>query len=132
VSQEAPAVVGDANAAGVRSVKLSRQALDRIGIRTTRVREAGTATPSPGARSAGGTPARKLVPYSAVLYDPKGGTWVYTVPQPLTYIRQKVVVATVRGAGGTEAVLSEGPPAGTTIVSTGVIELYGAELGVGK
>ena len=33
---------------------------------------------------------------------------------------------------GTEAVLSGGPPVGTTVVSIGVIELWGAELGVGK
>jgi hypothetical protein len=50
----------------------------------------------------------------------------------LTYVREKVVVASVRGVGGNEAVLSMGPPAGTEIVTTGVIELYGAELGVGE
>ena len=33
---------------------------------------------------------------------------------------------------GPEATLSAGPQVGTAIVSTGVIELYGAELGVGK
>ena len=73
-----------------------------------------------------------VVPHSAIVYDPKGVTWVYTVPEPLTYVRAKVVVETVGGSKGTEAVLSGGLPVGTTVVTEGVIELYGAELGVGK
>jgi hypothetical protein len=47
----------------------------------------------------------------------------------LTYVREKVVIASV---GRTDAVLAEGPPVGTTVVLTGLIELYGAELGIGK
>jgi hypothetical protein len=101
----------------VKKVTLTEQANTRLGIKTSTITAAGTST---------------VVPYSAVLYDPSGGTWVFTVPQALTYVREKVVVATVGGAGGTEARLTTSPAAGTTIVTTGVIELYGAELGVGK
>jgi hypothetical protein len=132
--QEAHAVIGKADRDGVKSIRLTRQASDRIGIEAVMVRDVPAATPSavrrPG-RGSGAAARQKIVPYSAVLYDPAGVTWVYTVPRPLTYVRQKVVVATVGGASGTEAILSTGPPAGTTVVATGVVELYGAELGVG-
>jgi hypothetical protein len=131
---EEPAVIGKADRNGVKTVKLTRQASDRLGIETVLVRDAPDSTPPNGRRPAQGTSTavrQKVVPYSAVLYDPQGVTWVYAVPRPLTYVRLKVVVETVGGAGGTEALLSTGPPAGTTVVSIGVVELYGAELGVG-
>lgn len=131
-SPEAPAVVGKADRDGVKSIRLTRQASDRLGIETVLVRDAAAAAGRmPAARGSGATARQKIVPYSAVLYDPVGVTWVYTVPRPLTYVREKVVVATVGGARGTEAILSTGPPAGTPVVSMGVVELYGAELGVG-
>lgn len=112
----------------VKKVTLTEQAARRIGIETVVIGLA------PSSAAAGGQPSTptRVVAYSAVLYDPNGVTWVYTIPQPLTYVRERVVVARVGGPGGTEAVLSDGPAAGTTVVSKGVIELYGAELGVGK
>jgi hypothetical protein len=57
-----------------------------------------------------------------------GQAWVYTMPQPLTYVRHRVTVDYVEGD---RAVLSDGPPPGTAIVTDGVAELYGIELGVG-
>jgi hypothetical protein len=72
---------------------------------------------------------RSVVPFSAVIYDLKGDTWVYTNPQPLTYVRAKVAVDYV---DDDTAVLASGPPAGTAIVANGVAQLYGAEFGVGK
>jgi hypothetical protein len=113
----------------VKKVTFTDQAAQRTGVETVAIAVA-PATLLP----AGATPSSSMtvVPYSAVVYDPNGLTWVYTVPEPLTYVRAKVVVETVGGAEGTEAVLSDGPPAGTTVVTKGVIELYGTELGVGK
>jgi hypothetical protein len=101
----------------VKQVTLTAQATQRLGIKTVPV---------------GGSASETVVPYSAVLYAPDGSTWVYTVRQPLTFVREKVAVVVVRGAKGDEAVLSQAPSAGTPIVSTGVIELYGTELGVGS
>lgn len=69
------------------------------------------------------------VPYAAVLYDTSGNTWVYTNPESLVYVRQEVVVDNIIGA---TAVLSSGPPIGTTVVTVGVAELFGIEFGVGK
>jgi hypothetical protein len=72
---------------------------------------------------------RKTVPYAAVLYDAKGKTWVYTNPEPLAYVRQSIQIDTV---AGDEALLLDGPPIGTAVVTVGATELYGTEFGVGK
>jgi hypothetical protein len=71
---------------------------------------------------------RKVVPYAAVLYDIHGGEWVYTSPEPLVYVRAPVVVEYIDGE---TAVLSDGPPADTEVVTAGASELYGAESGIG-
>lgn len=106
----------------VKKVMLTERAAERIGIETIAV------APAPAGAAAPAT----VVPYSAVVYDSNGQAWVYTVSAPLTCVREGVVVSTVGGAQGTDAVLSSGPPAGGTVVVRGVIELYGAELGIGK
>ena len=69
-----------------------------------------------------------ITPYASILYDIGGGTGVYTVPQPLTFVRHSVVVHAIKGD---KVWLKEGPAAGTKIVTVGVAELYGAEKGVG-
>ncbi|SCG66667.1 hypothetical protein GA0070613_4190 [Micromonospora inositola] len=128
--KDSPAMVEAIPGRDVKKVTLTEQAARRVGIATVTVGAMQPAAPV-GPSPSHGTPAT-VVPYSAVLYDANGVTWVYTVPQPLTYVREKVAVATVGGARGTDAFLSQAPPAGTSIVTTGVIELWGAELGVGK
>ena len=117
VDTSAASVVQDMPGTDVKQVTLTAQAAQRLGIQTVTV---------------GGSAPAFVVPYAAVMYAPDGSTWVYTVRQPLTYVREKVAVQVVRGAKGDEAVLSQAPPAGTTIVSTGVVELYGTELGIGS
>ena len=72
---------------------------------------------------------RKMVPYTAVLYDSKGKTWVYTNPEPLVFIRQPIEIDTIIDD---QAILASGPPAGTAVVTVGGAELYGTEFGVGK
>ena len=67
-------------------------------------------------------------PYSSVVYDSGGETWVYTIPKPLTYVRQKIVVESI---SGDKAYLKDGPPSGTAVVTVGVAELYGTEKGLG-
>jgi hypothetical protein len=110
-------------------VTLTAHAAQRLGIETFTI---GTPMPRAAADAPPASSTSTVVPYSAVLYTPDGGTWVYTVPSPLTYLRRKVTVAVVRGAEGDQAVLSQGPPTGTTVVSTGAVELYGTELGLGE
>jgi len=124
-----PAKVEAIPGQAVKKVMLTEQAAKRIGVVTVAV-AAAPASLLPRGSTPG--PSTTTVPYSAVVYDPNGKTWVYTVPEPLTYVREEVVVVTVGGPQGTDAVLSAGPPVGTTVVKTAVIELYGAELGIGK
>jgi hypothetical protein len=70
---------------------------------------------------------RKVTPYSSIIYDLHGDAWVYTVPVPLTFVREGVVVDHIKQD---YAYLKDGPSAGTQVVTVGVPELYGTEVGV--
>ena len=70
-----------------------------------------------------------VIPHASLVYDHNGATWAYTNPEPLVFLRQRISIAYVEGE---DAVLSDGPAAGTTVVTTGAAELYGLETGVGK
>jgi hypothetical protein len=98
---------------------MTERAIERLALKTDEVREQKVL------RSAA---PRKVVPHSALIYDPKGETWVYTSPEPRTFVKHKVDVEYVEGD---LAVLKEGPPAGTVVVSTAAAEVYGADAGVG-
>ncbi len=74
---------------------------------------------------AGSDEKQKVVPYGAVYYDGKGAPWVYVNGKPLTFERQRIGVERVTGD---LAVLSEGPPVGTPVVTVGAALLYGAEI----
>jgi hypothetical protein len=71
---------------------------------------------------------KKIIPYAALFYDLHGETWAYTSPEPLQYLRQPISVDYIDGE---LAVLLEGPPVGTQVVTVGVAELWGAETGIG-
>jgi len=70
-----------------------------------------------------------VVPRAAVLYDSFGGTWVYEARDGGTFVRQRVVLADMIGD---MAVLRQGPPAGTRVVTIGAAELFGTEFGARK
>jgi len=74
---------------------------------------------------AGSAEKQKFVPYGAVYYDAKGAAWAYVNTSPLTFERQRIVVDRVVGE---LAVLAEGPPVGTPVVTVGASLLYGAEI----
>jgi hypothetical protein len=84
-------------------------------------------TDAAGGETAGPGPV-KVVPYAAVIYGVHGETWVYTNPEPLVFIREPITIDYIEGD---LAVLSEGPPAGTAVVTVGGSELFGAESGIG-
>jgi hypothetical protein len=67
---------------------------------------------------------RKVVPHNAVIYNPDGGSFVYTKPAAETYIREPIDIVRVKGD---DATLSKGPSAGTKIVTTGSAELLATE-----
>jgi hypothetical protein len=73
-----------------------------------------------------------MTPYAAILYDAEGNTWTYTNPSERVFVREAVVVDQVVERNGEQvALLSDGPSAGTTVVTIGAAELFGTETGVG-
>ena len=78
---------------------------------------------SPDGECAPGRP-RTAVPHAALIYNPDGDVFVYTRPAPQTYVRAPVTVRRVEGA---QALLSDGPPAGTVVVTVGAAELLATE-----
>jgi biotin carboxyl carrier protein len=78
---------------------------------------------------AGSGAQQKVIPYASVIYDLNGDTWAYTNPAPLTFVRGHIAVDYI---DGDLAVLSDGPAAGTVVVTAGAAELYGTETGIGK
>jgi hypothetical protein len=109
-----PARVEATNDAKIMKVTLSPKAAERLGIVIDEVR----ADPS----------GRLIVPYASVLYDLTGKTWVYISADPLTFARGAVVIDTIKGDN---VYLTEGPPAGTKVLATGVPQVFGTEVKVG-
>lgn len=72
---------------------------------------------------------QKVIPYSAVIYDLQGGIWAYGNPEPLVFVRQAITIEYIQKD---LAVLKEGPPTGTAIVSVGAAELMGIEQRIGN
>jgi hypothetical protein len=69
----------------------------------------------------------KTAPFASIIFDLDGDAWVYMVRAPLTFVREQVLVDAV---SADVAYLKEGPPAGAKVVTVGVQELYGTEVGV--
>jgi hypothetical protein len=111
-SASEPAVIEPIAGDVMKRVTLTQSAADRLGLEREVVR-----------RGAG----RKVVPYSALLYDERGKTWVYTSPSKLTFVRAPVVVEEILGD---VVVLTSGPPAGTRVATVGAAELFGTEFEV--
>jgi hypothetical protein len=112
-SEDRPAKVEHLEGANPTSVVLTEEAARRLDIQTAPVREEQVS----GAQ-------RRVVPYAAVLYDAQGDTWVYTSPEPLTFVRNPIVVDHI---DGDTAILSDGPPSGMAVVTVGATELFGSE-----
>jgi len=72
---------------------------------------------------------QKIIPYSAVVYDPHGITWTYTSPEPLAFVRHRIDVEFIEGD---RAVLKEGPATGTAVVTVGAAVLLGIEQKFGQ
>ena len=111
-SSSEPARVEHVDGTDLSRVILTPEAAKRLDIRTEPVRE-----------SAGGT----VIPYSAVFYETDGETWAYVSPEPLTFVREQIVVDRI---DGDSALLSSGPSPGTKVATVGVAELFGAESGL--
>ena|SRR5688572_28056365 len=95
--------------AAIKLVKMEDATAALLPVELTRVRREG---------------GRKVVPHNAVIYNPDGGSFVYTKPKAESYIRAPIEIVRVTGD---DAVLSKGPRAGTSIVTTGSAELLATE-----
>lgn len=113
-----PSVLEPIDGSDIQRVILTEKAAERLDIQTSTVRD----------EQVNGS-KRKVMPYAALLYDLVGGTWVYTNPAPLSFVRESVIVDFVEGD---QVILIDGPSSGTDVVTVGVAELYGAETGVKK
>ena len=71
---------------------------------------------------------RMTIPSTALFYDEVGAAWVFVNPEPLVYMRHAVAVDFVQQDW---AVLTDGPPAGTAVVTRGAMLLLGTEFGMG-
>lgn len=115
----APAATGAVEAATlekiegkeVSKISLTESASNRLGLTTEPVQA--------------GPDGKLQVPYSALIYDASGGTWVYTSPGPLVFVREPVAVERIDAS---TVRLTSGPGPGTEIVTVGAAELLGAEL----
>lgn len=113
-----PSVLEPIEGSDIQRVILTEKAAERLDIQTSAILD----------EQVNGS-KRKVVPYAAVIYDLKGGTWVYTNPAPLAFVREPITVDFVEGD---RVILIDGPSSGTEVVTVGVAELYGAETGVKK
>jgi hypothetical protein len=112
VSHYEPAKLEPIKGADVKRVTFSAEGAQRVGLQTAAIR---------------GNGQGKNIPYAAVIYDPEGNTFTYTSPEPLTFVRQEIEIDRV---DGDRVVLSDGPPAGTEVVTVGAAEVYGTEFEV--
>jgi hypothetical protein len=108
--QISPSTIKDIEGSDLKQVVLTEKASERLGVETV---------PTDGL----------VVPYAAVIYDTEGRAWVYTNPEPLTFVRAPIVIDRIEGD---QAFLSEALETDAPIVTVGVAEIYGAETGVSK
>jgi hypothetical protein len=94
----------------VKRVTLTAEGARRAGLQTAQVERVGPHT---------------VVPYAALIYDAEGKTYVYAREKPLSYLREEVKVDRIEGD---RVLLSDGPPAGSAVVTVGAFEAYGTEL----
>ena len=107
-----PAKLEPIKGTDVMRVVFTPEGAERVGLQTDAVRRKGRDL---------------VVPYGAVIYDAEGAAYAYTVPEPLTFVREKIEI--VRSEGDS-VLLSDGPPAGTEVVTVGTAEVYGTEFEV--
>ncbi len=110
---EHPAEVEHIEGSELSRVTFTTKAMERLDVQTDEVGKAGSQT---------------TVPYSSLIYDTHGQTWVYTSDSERTFVRHQV---TVDGIDGDMVYLSDGPPVGTVVASVAVAEIYGTEFAVG-
>ncbi len=108
-----PAVVAHVAGTDVYRITLTPETAKRLEVTTAAVEQQGGET---------------VIPYSAVLYSAAGDAWAYVNSEPLTFVREAIVVDRI---DGDRAILSKGPAPGARVATVGVSELHGIESGAG-
>ena len=98
----------------LQRITFTKEGADRVALKTDEVRRAGS---------------RKVIPYTALIYNDEAKTFVYASPKPLEFLRAAVTVDRIEG---NRVLLSDGPPVGAKIVTTGATEVYGTEVGMAE
>jgi hypothetical protein len=111
-SHHEPAKLEPIEGTDIQRVIFDAKGVKRVGLQTDAVRQNGQ---------------EAVIPFGAVIYDAEGKAYVYTAPEPLTFVRQEIEIDRM---DGNSVVLSDGPPAGTKIVTVGTAEVYGTEFEV--
>ena len=109
----APAIVEPIDGTNLNRLTLTERAAERVGLAT-----------APTAEKQVSGKTQRTIPYSAVIYDADGGTWAYTTSEHLVFVRDEIGVERI---DGDTAYLSDGPAAGTEVVTVGAAELVGLE-----
>jgi len=107
-----PAKLEPIQGTDVMRVTFTAKGAKRVGLQTAAIRADGQ---------------EKVMPYDALIYGAEGKAFTYTSPEPLTFVRQEIEIDRV---DGDSVVLSDGPPAGTEVVTVGAAEVYGTEFEV--
>jgi hypothetical protein len=97
---------------GPSTLTLTDEALERLRLETSPVQ---------------GRAGALVVPYAAVIYDAEGDTWAFVELESGTYQRAPITIVSV---DGDTVRLSEGPEAGTEVVTVAAAELVGVEAGI--
>lgn len=114
------AIADQTNEEALTRLILNKDEVKRIGIKTTPVRE----TNDPEAEDI----TLAVVPISALIYDHQGRAWIYTQLKPQVFARHS---ANVKSIEGDSAYLTDGPSAGTQVVTGGVTKLFGKQFDMG-
>jgi hypothetical protein len=109
VVEEQPFQLEPVEGTDLSRVHLSADIAENIDLQTDEVRASGHGT---------------VIPHLALIYSPEGEAFVYTRPEPLTYVRAPIEIDRVMDD---RVLLSAGPPPGTVVVTVGAAELLATE-----
>lgn len=118
VEKVEPVILVPITGKNFNEITLTALAAERLDIQTSFVTE----------EQINGT-SHIVVPYSSLIYDINGDTWVYINSAPLTFHREAIIVDFIEGD---MVVILDGPPVGTEVAIQGVAQLYGVDTGVGQ
>jgi hypothetical protein len=110
---EHPSTVEAIPGSDLKKVTLTEKAAQRLDLATGQV---------------GDQDGQRVVPYSSLIYDFQGKTWVYTRVAPRTFVRHQIEIDRIVGD---RVLLKSGPPTGTVVATVAVAQLYGTEFAVG-